>query len=136
MKLNKVLEIDFVDFISQKYREISENDKKIFWSIFLVLNFMFIFHTINYLWGHDDWWAINFQTNVNASFFNGRFGSYFLKSIFFQGQLLPVINNVFAFLGFTLGAISLLKYWELDNKVKYFVIAGLMFVCSPFTLSS
>ncbi len=133
MKLNKVLEIDFVDFISQKYREISENDRKIFWSIFLVLNFMFIFHTINYLWGHDDWWAINFQTNIDASFFNGRFGSYFLKTIFFQGQLLPVINNVFAFLGFTLGAISLLKYWELDNKVKYFVIAGLMFVCSPFT---
>ena len=107
--IKKIFSIDLAKFVCQKYNEISENDKKTFWIIFATLNLMFIFHTINFLWGCDDWYFIKNKVDIFSNFWDGRFGLHLLKVLFFQGNSLPVINNVFAFLGFSLGAIALLK---------------------------
>ncbi len=128
---NKILETDWIGYLYRKYKDIPETDRKIFWILFISVNLMFCFHTIHFLWGQDDWKYIKYQRYINSHFLRGRFSADLLKYTFFQGQLLPIINNTFAFIGFTLGVIFLFKYWELENRVKYFVIAGLIFMCNP-----
>ena len=126
---------DWAEETSRFYNNIPSTYRKSFWIIFGLINVAFLFHTINFLWGGDDWGAIRRATAIKDGLNEGRFSAYWLQEILFDGKILPVINNLWAFAGLALSGVLLSYYWNLEKKTSLYVIIGLFFAVNPYTLS-
>lgn len=105
-----------------------------FWTVFIILNIVFGFHTINYMSGNHDWYYLLYKTPWNEDIYMGRYGSHLIKTLLFNGQYIPILTNLFAFAGLSLTAVLLGIYWKLPKKTSVFVLCGLILSVQPFTL--
>ena len=124
---------DLFEMLKSGYSKIPEIDKKVFFIIFAVLNFVFIFHTVHFLWGNHDWDTIKKGLDWDYFFFECRYSATSLKMLLTSGQILPVLNNVIGFFFFSLGTVLLLNYWETPKNLAQRVLIGLTITISPFT---
>ena len=128
-------EVDWAEATSNYYNKIPQIYRKSFWITFSLINVAFLFHTINFMWGGDDWGAIRYATKLKDGLSEGRFSAYWLQEILFNGKILPVINNLWSFAGLALAGILLAYYWNLPKKTSIYVAVALFFAVTPYTLS-
>ncbi len=123
---------DLFETLKSGYSKIPEIDKKVFFIIFAVLNLVFIFHTMNFLWGDHDWGNIKRGLEWDYFFYESRYSATSLKTLLTFGQILPVLNNVIAFFFFSLGTVLLLNYWEAPKSTIQRILIGLTITIAPF----
>lgn len=145
--LYKVLGIDIgkmVKFLSQNslpqalwqgYKAINPLYRHTFWIVFIALNLVFGFHTVQFLWGNHDWGAVLDGYGMLAEVYIGRYTQNII-SMFLQGErLLPILNNIIAFVGLALASVLLCAYLNLPKKLYIWVIVGFLLTLTPFTLT-
>ena len=120
--------IHFYNHIPAKYRQC-------FWISFCFINIAFLFHTINFMWGNADWQAVRTAVDHTESLKAGTFSAYWLQELLFDGKILPVINNLWAFAGLSLAGVLLAIYWNMPMRATPIVITTLLFSITPYTLS-
>ncbi len=128
-------DLDWADEIAGLYQSIPAVYRKSFWILFGLINLAFLFHTVNFMWGGTDWAAVRTSVDMNESLSDGRFSAFWLQKLLFNGKILPVINNLWAFLGLSLAGVLLAIYWNLPQKTAVIVITGLILAVTPYTLS-
>lgn len=128
-------DLDWAEETSHFYQSISPIYRKSFWLLFGFINLAFLFHTINFMWGAGDWAAVRTMVNPDETLSDGRFSAYWLQELLFDGKILPVANNLWAFFGLSLAGVLLSIYWNLPKKTSIIVITGLFFSITPYTLS-
>lgn len=127
-------ELDWADEICKGYNAIPRLYRKSFWQLFGFLNLAFLFHTVNFMWGAGDWGAVRFGVDPAKGLAAGRFSAWWLQELLFDGKILPVINNLWAFAGLALAGVLLGIYWKLPQKTAAYVVTGLFFMITPYTL--
>lgn len=127
-------DVDWAEETIRMYKNILPIYRKSFWIIFGFVNLAFLFHTINFMWGGDDWAAIRSQVNISDGLNEGRFSAYWLQSVLFDGKILPVINNLLAFVGLSLAGVLVCVYWKLPKRVSVYVLLGMFFAITPYAL--
>lgn len=90
---------------------------------------------INFIWGNHDWEWIRKTTPLLSGVFEGRFSQFILPNILFSGRILPVFSLLTALSIFSAAAVMLLKLWQLPQKNRLFLLAGLFLTGSPYTIS-
>lgn len=132
--IDNFINTDLISFLMNKYDKISSLDKKTFLYTFIMLNLCFLFHTVTYIYGdHDNFTIIN-GINWNTFLFEGRFSCFLLKILFTKSQIIPIINNLFAFFLFSLGCVFLLNFWEAPkNTIQRCIITSIITI-QPYTL--
>ncbi len=128
-------EIDWADEVVKFYQSIPSIYRKSFWISFGFINLAFLFHTINFMWGANDWAAIRFNVDNTTAIKDGNFTAFVLQNLLFDGKILPVINNLWSFFGLALSGILLAYYWDIPKKTSSYVITSLFMTITPYTLS-
>ena len=128
-------DLDWADECVKGYNAIPRLYRKSFWQLFGFINLAFLFHTINFMWGNRDWAAVRFAVNPEQALSEGRFSAFWLQELLFDGKILPVINNLWAFAGLSLAGVLLGIYWKLPQRTAAFVVTGLFFIITPYTMS-
>lgn len=126
---------DWADETVHLYQSISPKYRQSFWTLFGLINLAFLFHTINFMWGNEDWAAIRSTVNHEESLKIGAFSAYWLQELLFDGKILPVINNLWSFAGLSLAGVLLAIYWNAPERATPIVTIGLLFAVTPYTLS-
>ena len=72
------------------YKKIPQEIKKYVLISFLIINFAFLFHSINFMFGDHDWLFVRGSTEWKEGTFEGRPFHFVLQSILFNGQFLPL----------------------------------------------
>ena len=120
--------------IASGYKSIDPVYRKAFWIVFGIINFVFCFHTVTFMWGNHDWGFIYDSISWKADLYMGRYSAHWIKNIFLDGRYLPVISNVLTFAGLALTSVLLCIYWKVKKNVLAFVLCGLALSIQPFTL--
>ena len=128
-------ELDWADESVRLYHAVPVKYRQSFWLLFAFINVAFLFNTINFMWGNEDWGAVRFAVDHNESLSAGSFSAYWLQELLFDGKILPVINNLWCFAGLSLAGVLLAVYWNLPQRATPIVFTGLLFAVTPFTLA-
>lgn len=131
-KFKEFMNADWKQLAVEQWGKISSIDKKSFLWIFIIVNMVFIWHTITFFWGNHDWAQIKYGIFVGWSLFDGRWGAGLIQQLT-GGDILPVWNNLFCFTGFTLAVIFLAKYWDLPKNTFIYTIFGTFIILLPYT---
>lgn len=90
---------------------------------------------INFLWGNHDWSWIKQNTPLWSGVFEGRFSQFFLQTLLFDGQILPILTLLISLIAYSGAAIILLNLWNIPHKNHIFLLLGLNLVTAPYTIS-
>ena len=126
---------DWADETVRLYKSVPTVYRQSFWILFGFINLAFLFHTINFMWGNEDWAAVRSAVNPAEGVAKGAFSLYWWQEILFEGKILPVINNLAAFFGLSLAGVLLAIYWKLPQRVLPITVCGLIFAVTPYTLA-
>ena len=69
---------------------------------FLIINFCFLYHSLNFMWGNHDVKFIKEELLLTSGLFEGRFTQFIPYTLLTNGQILPVLNNLIGFFFLTL----------------------------------
>lgn len=127
-------DIDWAETTISYYKSIPHLYKKSFWLSFLFINICYLFHTINFMWGAYDWEAIRFDVNHSPYDNYGNFSAFALQNLLFDGKILPIINNLWSFMGLSFAGILTANYLKAPKTVASYTIITLFFALSPYTL--
>ena len=92
--------------------------------IFLCLAFSPLL--INFIWGNHDWVPMMQGNKLSAGLIEGRFSQFFLQTLLFSGNILPILSTLFGFMLYAT-ALSLLstRYFSFPmQKYTYFIISA------------
>lgn len=128
-------EIDWADQTVLYYQKIPAKYRQSFWLLFGFINLAFLFHTINFMWGNQDWRAVRFFVDHNEALSQGAFSAYWLQELLFGGKILPVANNLWSFAGLSFAGVMLAIYFNLPERAAPIVVTGLILTVTPYTLS-
>ncbi|MBP5698372.1 MAG: glucosyltransferase domain-containing protein [Alphaproteobacteria bacterium] len=106
-----------------------------FFSLFIALNLIFLYHGAHFLFGDHDWRYLKDGIKPDAGLFEGRFSQFIPINLLSYGEILPIINNLLGFLGFSLGIALLARYWRLPHKTSTYVLFTLLTGITPYILS-
>ena len=120
--------------IKAKIKKLDNRYIKSFWLAFGIVNIVFLFHTVNFMFGDHDWDYIRSGTYWSEGSFEGRPLHFVLQSIFFGGQFLPILNNLVSFALLVLGSMMLAKYWKLPLTTFNYTVFTIFFAVLPYTL--
>ena len=126
---------DWAEETVRFYQSIPSVYKKSFWISFVFINLAFLFHTINFMWGAYDWDAIRYSVDNLSAIKEGKFSAFTMQNLLFGGKILPVINNLWSFIGLSLSGVLLAYYWDLPKKTFIYTITTLFLTITPYTLS-
>ena len=126
---------DWADECVKFYQNIPFVYRRSFWILFGLINLAFLFHTMHFMWGNEDWGAIRSTIDHSEGVARGAFSAYWLQELIFDGKILPIANNLWAFAGLSLSAVLLAVYWNFAQRILPIVVAGLLFAVTPYTLS-
>ena len=110
-------------------------DKKSLIISFLIINFAYLYHTLNFMWGNHDVKFIKEELLLSSGLFEGRFTQFIPYRLFTDGQILPILNNLLGFIFLTLAIFILAKYWNLKKSTFNYVLFISFFATEPYTLS-
>ncbi|MCM1324277.1 MAG: glucosyltransferase domain-containing protein [Acetobacter sp.] len=120
--------------IIAKLKAVPAAYKKSFWLAFALINLAFLFHTINFMFGDHDWNYVRTANYWSEGTFEGRPLHFVLQSIFFGGEVLPVLNNLFSFAAMTLSGILLAKYWQIPFSTLNYTLFTVFIAILPYTM--
>ena len=143
--------IRYPEFMKKLYRNIINFDLKAaltrwfvqlnrpfvaaFITAFIALNLIFLYHGAHFLFGDHDWKYLKNGLTLSDGLFEGRFSQFILINLLTSGDILPLINNLIGFLGYSLGIALLARYWQLPNTKKAYVLFALFATITPYILS-
>ena len=116
-KLKSFTEFDLSAYLIKTYKNIPTIYKKTFWTVFIVLNIVFAFHTINFFWSNHEWPLMKGHISPTNFWWEARFTEtllYFLMDF----KILPVLTNLFSFFGLSLSVVLLAIYWNIPKKLS------------------
>ena len=128
-------DFDWAEEIVKLYQSIPGKYRQSFWILFGFINLAFLFHTMHFMWGNEDWGAIRSVVDHEEGIKTGAFSAYWLQELLFDGKILPVINNLWAFFGLSLAGVLLAIYWNLPQRSTPIVVTGLLCLITPYSLS-
>ena len=128
-------DLDWAEECGRIYERIPVVYRHSFWILFGFINLAFLFHTINFMWGNEDWAAVRYAVNPDESIMRGAFAVYWLQELLFDGKILPVINNLWAFAGLSIAGVLLAVYWKIPQQTWQVVLIGLIATVTPYTLA-
>jgi len=131
--LEKILHYDIADHIVRVYKKIPSVYKQAFWITFIALNIVYAYHTINFFWGNHEWPLMRGSVPINRFWYEGRFTETILYTLM-GSRLLPVLLNLFSFLGISLSVVLLAVYWRLPQKRFYVMGFCLVVALMPYNL--
>ena len=102
---------------------------------FIIINFTYLYHTLNFMWGNHDVYYVKYNTELSSGLFEGRFTQFILPALLTNGQILPIINNLIAFIFLTLGLYILAKYFKLQSTFLTLTLFISFFCTQPYTIS-
>lgn len=128
-------DFDWAEETVQFYQRIPVKFRQSFWLLFMFINLAFLFYTIHFMWGNEDWGAVRFAVQPEEGLKSGDFSAYWLQELLFDGKLLPVINNLWAFAGLSMAGVLLSVYWGVPQRATPMVVVGLLFAVTPYSMS-
>ncbi len=108
--------------------------KQAFWLSFALINLTFLFHTVNFMFGDHDWNYVRGANYWSEGAFEGRPLHFVLQSLFFDGQVLPVLNNLLAFAAMALSGILLAVYWRVPCTLLNYTLFAVFVSILPYTM--
>ena len=108
--------------------------KSIIYSL-IIINFAFLYHSLNLIWGNHDVTFIKDELLLSSGLFEGRFTQFIPYRLLTNGQILPILNNLIGFSFLTLGLWVLARYWNLKKNKLYYTLFISFFATLPYTLS-
>ncbi len=102
---------------------------------FLIINFAFLYHTLNFIWGNHDVKFVKEELLWSSGLFEGRFTQFIPYRLMMDGQILPILNNLVGFGFLTLALWLLAKYWNVKKSCLNYVLFISFFATQPYTLS-
>ena len=102
---------------------------------YFIVNLIFLYNTLNFLWGNHDDVFINEGLKLSSGMFEGRFSQFIPPVLLTHGQILPIITNLLGLIFLTLGLWLLAKYWDIPKSVLNYVLFITFFISQPYTLS-
>ncbi len=61
---------------------------------FLIINFAFLFHSLNFMWGNHDVAFIKNELLLSSGLFEGRFTQFIPYRLLAMGQILPILFSI------------------------------------------
>ena len=89
---------------------------------FLIINFAFLFHTLNFMWGNHDVKFIKEELLFSSGLFEGRFTQFIPYRLLTGGQILPLLNNLLGFAFLTAALWLLAKYWNIKKSLAGYIV--------------
>ncbi|MBR5598532.1 MAG: glucosyltransferase domain-containing protein, partial [Alphaproteobacteria bacterium] len=102
---------------------------------FICLNIIFIYHGSHFIIGDHDWKYLQKGIKITEGNFEGRFSQFILINLLSLGKILPIINNLLGFLGFSFGISLLAVYWKLPKTKTAYTLFSLFSTITPFILA-
>lgn len=125
---------DWEQKLQNKLKSLNPVYVKSFLIVFLLLNFAFLFHSVNFMFGDHDWLSVRTNTHWNEASFEGRPLHFVLQALLFESQILPFLNNIFSFAALSLSGILLAKYWNLKQTMADYTLFAALIGTLPYTL--
>ena len=116
------------------YTKIPQAVKKSVVLSFLIINFAFLFHSINFMFGDHDWLYVRGATFWKEGSFEGRPLHFALQGVFFNGQILPILNNILSFFALSLSGVMLARYWKIPASTLGYTLFSVFIAVLPYTL--
>lgn len=107
---------------------------KTFWISLIFINIAFLFHTVNFMFGDHDWNYIRSANYWSEGAFEGRPLHFVLQSLFFGGHVLPILNNLVAFIALSLSGIILARYWKIPLTLLNYTLFTTFIAVMPLTM--
>ena len=102
---------------------------------YIAINLVFLYHTLNFMWGNHDVQFIKNELLLSSGLFEGRFTQFIPYRFLVNGQILPLLNNLLGFAFLTLGLWLLAKYWNIPKSATSYALFIIFFATEPYTLS-
>lgn len=102
---------------------------------FIIVNFAFLYNTLNFIWGNHDDAFVKGRLFLSSGLFEGRFTQFIPYVLLTNGQILPILNNLLGFAALVLGLWLLARYWNLPKNVLNYTLFITFFATQPYTLS-
>lgn len=102
---------------------------------FLIINFVFLYNTLNFLWGNHDVEFVKDGLQLTSGLFEGRFTQFIPYVLLTNSEILPILNNILGFFFLTLGLWLLAKYWSIPKSCLNYILFITFFATLPYTLS-
>lgn len=132
---NKIITWDLPALIKRRLEKADKPFWCAFFTLFLALNIIFLYHSAHFMFGDHDWRYLRNGIKLGAGLFEGRFSQFIPINLLSQGEILPIINNILGFTGFSLGIALLAKYWQLPHEKKNYIMFALLCGITPYILS-
>ena len=126
-------DINIFEKIYNYYNAIDPIYRKSFWIIFVILNIVFLYHTVIFYNGNHCWEVIFDKAVVR--FFEGRYNSDTFKYLL-NGRYLPIITNLILFFNWALFSVLFCIYFNIQKKVPIITSIGLLYFLQPIMLES
>lgn len=121
-------------YIKRKLKKITPLHIKAFIFTFSILNIVFLLHTVSYMYGNHDFAVVFNNLHWGSDVGMGRYGAHLIKGFLLQGNYIPILTNIIAFLELALASVLLCIYWKLPKNIYAYCIIGLLLTIQPFTL--
>ena len=131
----KITEFDLARLLAKRIKKTDGTFWSAFFAAFITLNLIFAFHGISFLFGDHDWRYLRDGVPLQAGLFEGRFTQFLAINLLSQGEILPLINNVLGFAGFSYGIALLAQYWKLPHQKTPYILFALFTAVTPYILS-
>ena len=132
--LKKLFQFDLEERLYSFWGSISPVSKKTFLYVFLLVNFIFIWHTLSFIPDDHSLILLRHGITFNFQWWIGRFAGGWLQQIA-GGNIFPIFNNVVCYAGLVLTSIYLANYWYIPKRVLCYVLFSLFVILTPYTLS-
>ncbi|MDR0485667.1 MAG: hypothetical protein LBH29_02945, partial [Elusimicrobiota bacterium] len=127
---------DIVELIYNRWREIPPLYKKSFLVVFIALNLVFLFDTVNFMFHNHDWNSMTVGTATTGwNIKQGRYSPRFISAILQRNEILPIGINVASFMGFSLAAVLLCIYWKVPKNLFSYSLIGLLMALQPYIIA-
>ena len=123
------------DFLKKISLIPDKTDYKALLISFIIINFTFLFHSFNFMWGNHDVQFVKDELLLSSGLFEGRFTQFVPHRTLVNGQILPILNNLLGLSFLTLGLWTLAKYWKLPKNILNYTLFITFFATQPYTLS-
>ena len=119
----------------QGYKNINPLYRHTFWIVFIACNIVFGFDTAQFLWGRESWGATFDKIGGNWAVTQGRWTQNIIVPYLTQDLILPILNNVLAFIALSIASILLCIYLNITRKLWIWAIVGFVLTLQPFSLA-
>lgn len=131
----RILNFDLVNTLQQWCQKADKPFWTAFFTAFLGLSLIFLYHGAQFLFGDHDWRYLKEGITLGAGLFEARFTQFIPINLLSRGEIYPILNNLFGFAGFSLGIALLARYWNLPHQKRYYTLFALFSTITPYILS-